>query len=156
MHAGTSSLILLALLTAATPARAQGFLDEFTYDGLRFAGLGADFGGIWSDRLAGTVSMSANKVLKVTVPEFPRGATSAKVYVGTSPSALKLEATITDSRGSWTEDAAGLAGTGASPVTTSTFQENLLCRFGQEVFTPEHTAADLATCELLLQEVSES
>jgi len=61
LHAGTRSLILLALLAllaAAPPARAQGFLDEFTYEGLRFAGLGADFGGIWSDRLAGTVSAS--------------------------------------------------------------------------------------------------
>lgn len=58
MHAGTSSLILLALLAAAPPARAQAFLDEFTYEGLRFAGLGVDVGGTWSDRLEGTLSGS--------------------------------------------------------------------------------------------------
>jgi len=58
LHAGTSSLILLALLGAAPPARAQGFLDEFTYEGLRFAGFGVDLGGTWSDRLEGAVSGS--------------------------------------------------------------------------------------------------
>lgn len=58
MHAGTRSLILLALLAAAPPARAQGFLDEFSYDGLRFAGFGIDLGGTWSDRLEAAISGS--------------------------------------------------------------------------------------------------
>lgn len=58
MHAGTRPLILLLLLAAAPPARAQGFLDEFSYDGLRFAGFGMDVGGTWSDRLEAAVSGS--------------------------------------------------------------------------------------------------
>jgi len=56
--AGTKSLALLLLLASATPARAQGFLDEFTSEGLRFSGFGADIGGTWSDRLDATISAS--------------------------------------------------------------------------------------------------
>jgi hypothetical protein len=44
----------VTLCLAAAPgseARAQGFLDEFTSEGLRLAGAGVDFGGTWSDRL---------------------------------------------------------------------------------------------------------
>jgi hypothetical protein len=58
LHAGTRPLILLLLLAAAPPARAQGFLDEFSYEGLRFAGFGIDVGGTWSDRLEAAVSGS--------------------------------------------------------------------------------------------------
>jgi hypothetical protein len=46
----------VAALGAPRPARAQGFLDEFTSEGLRFSGFGLDFGGAWSDRLAPTFS----------------------------------------------------------------------------------------------------
>ena len=54
MRAGTSLLALAACLaTLAVPRAgyAQGFLDEFTSEGLRFSGFGMDFGGAWSDRL---------------------------------------------------------------------------------------------------------
>jgi len=54
LRAGTSLLALAACLaTLAVPRAgyAQGFLDEFTSEGLRFSGFGMDFGGAWSDRL---------------------------------------------------------------------------------------------------------
>ena len=52
MRAGTSTLfIAAALCLASPPAAAQSFLDEFTSEGLRFSGVGLDFGGTWSDRL---------------------------------------------------------------------------------------------------------
>lgn len=49
MHAGTR--IVLALLLAPTPLGAQGFLEQFSYEGLRFAGIGFDLGMVASDRL---------------------------------------------------------------------------------------------------------
>jgi len=58
LHAGTKSLVLLLLFAAAGPVAAQGILDEFTSEGLRFSGFGADIGGTWSDRLDATVSAS--------------------------------------------------------------------------------------------------
>ena len=54
MRAGTDLFAIaacLALLGAPRTARAQGFLDEFSSEGLRFSGFGLDFGGAWSDRL---------------------------------------------------------------------------------------------------------
>lgn len=58
MRAGTSSLLLALTLTGVAPAaaRTQGFLDEFSSEGLRVAGVGLDFGGFWSDRLEPTFS----------------------------------------------------------------------------------------------------
>jgi hypothetical protein len=41
----------MAVLAAPRAGHAQGFLDEFTSEGLRFSGFGMDFGGAWSDRL---------------------------------------------------------------------------------------------------------
>jgi hypothetical protein len=54
LRAGTRLLALAACLILAgalRPAHAQGFLDEFTAEGIRFSGFGMDFGGAWSDRL---------------------------------------------------------------------------------------------------------
>jgi hypothetical protein len=58
MRAGTRLLPLLLLGMAAPPVRAQGLLDQFTSEGLRLAGIGADVGGTWSDRLDATLSAS--------------------------------------------------------------------------------------------------
>jgi hypothetical protein len=54
LRAGTSLLALaacLAVFGAPRAGHAQGFLDEFTAEGIRFSGFGMDFGGAWSDRL---------------------------------------------------------------------------------------------------------
>jgi len=45
----TRTVALLALLPAALPA--QGFFEQFSYEGLRLAGLGVEMGGVVSDRL---------------------------------------------------------------------------------------------------------
>ena len=50
MSAGTRLAVLLLLLPA--PAAAQGFLEGFSYEGLRLSGIGADIGAVASDRLA--------------------------------------------------------------------------------------------------------
>jgi len=49
LNAGIKCAVLLAL--APGPLVAQGFLDQFSYDGLGFSGIGVDAGVIWSDRL---------------------------------------------------------------------------------------------------------
>lgn len=43
-------LFVLALLAPA-PLQAQGFLDQFSYEGLRLSGIGLEVGGVVSDRL---------------------------------------------------------------------------------------------------------
>lgn len=40
------------LLLAPAPLAAQGFLEGFSYEGLRFSGIGVDIGAVASDRLA--------------------------------------------------------------------------------------------------------
>ena len=61
MRAGLRTLVTaVALLACAHPraGHAQGFLDEFTSEGLRLSGFGVDFGGAWSDRLDAALSAS--------------------------------------------------------------------------------------------------
>lgn len=61
MRAGTRLLVTAACLLAIAHPRAghaQGFLDEFTSEGLRLSGFGVDFGGAWSDRLDAALSAS--------------------------------------------------------------------------------------------------
>ncbi len=48
-------VLLLAAVTPA-PASAQGFLEQFSYEGLGLSGIGVEMGGAWSDRVAGAVS----------------------------------------------------------------------------------------------------
>ncbi len=51
------SLLTLALLCGAPAAlSAQGFLDQFSYAGLRLAGVGVEMGGVVSDRLTSAPS----------------------------------------------------------------------------------------------------
>ncbi len=50
MRAGTRFVALL-LLAAAPPVHAQGFLEQFSYDGLRFSGVAVEFGGILSNNV---------------------------------------------------------------------------------------------------------
>ena len=47
MRVGTSLVCLM--LVAAPSARAQGYLDQFSYEGLRLSGVGFDFGGVLSN-----------------------------------------------------------------------------------------------------------
>lgn len=64
MFAGTRRIAQRALVIAAafggTPAvaAAQGFLEGFSYEGLRFSGIGADVGAVVSDRLATEITGS--------------------------------------------------------------------------------------------------
>jgi hypothetical protein len=50
LHAGIRLALLLILVP--TPAWAQGFLDRFSYEGLRLSGIALDLGVVTSDRLA--------------------------------------------------------------------------------------------------------
>lgn len=50
MRAGIRIAVLLAV--APAPLTAQGFLERFSYEGLGLSGIGVDFGGVVSDRLA--------------------------------------------------------------------------------------------------------
>lgn len=60
MRAHTKLLLLPALLVllSPAPATAQGLLDEFSYEGLRLASLGADLGVTFSNRLERHASAS--------------------------------------------------------------------------------------------------
>jgi hypothetical protein len=53
-----TSLLVLSFILAPAPSHAQGILDEFSYEGLRLAGLGADLGATFSNRLERRVSAS--------------------------------------------------------------------------------------------------
>jgi len=58
--------LLVLLLLVPVPLRAQGFLDQFSYEGLHFSGIGAAIGGVVSDRLepdfAGGVSVDYGNI----------------------------------------------------------------------------------------------
>lgn len=49
MNAGIR--LVLALLLCPQIAEAQSFFEQFSYEGLRFSGIGVEFGGVTSDRL---------------------------------------------------------------------------------------------------------
>lgn len=73
MRAGTSILVIatcLAALGVPRAGHAQGFLDEFSSEGLRFSGIGFDMGGAWSDRLDATVSGSLRADLGFVAPRI--------------------------------------------------------------------------------------
>jgi len=74
-----------------------------------------------------SISLSDGYILTVRVPSFPAGVTQAKIYVGTSSSALHLQSdTITDSGGLWTEPTSGYATGGDSPPSSNTLSESVL------------------------------
>ena len=54
MNAGIRLVIATLLLPQA--AWAQSFLEQFSYEGLRFSGIGAEVGGVVSDRLTSEVT----------------------------------------------------------------------------------------------------
>ncbi len=54
MNAGTKIALLLSLFPATLSG--QGFLDEFSYEGVRFSGIGLGVGGAVSNRLETTVT----------------------------------------------------------------------------------------------------
>lgn len=58
-RAGKAILAAVSLtLAGARPVLAQGFLDQFSYEGLRLSGIGADLGAVFSDRLATDLTAS--------------------------------------------------------------------------------------------------
>ena len=57
MNAGTRIAVCLLVLPAALSA--QGFLDEFSYEGVRFSGVGLGVGGVISNRLETAITGSA-------------------------------------------------------------------------------------------------
>lgn len=81
-----------------------------------------------------SLAVSANNVVRVEVPFFPAGVTSAEVYIGTSTGVLTLQGSITTSGGTFTEPASGLVA-GASPPTTNTMNETLSLRFDRETLS---------------------
>ncbi len=54
MSVGTRIAVLLLLVPA--PVVGQGFFDQFSYEGLRFSGVGLDVGGVWSNSLTAEVA----------------------------------------------------------------------------------------------------
>jgi hypothetical protein len=58
LRAGISLVPFLLAAALPAPAWAQGFLDQFSSEGLRVAGIGFDVGGTWSDRLDAALSGS--------------------------------------------------------------------------------------------------
>jgi opacity protein-like surface antigen len=51
LRAGIEAALAAALLALPAPARAQGLLEQFSYDGLRLTAVGFEVGGIVSDRV---------------------------------------------------------------------------------------------------------
>lgn len=68
MHAGTRIALLILVLGPGT-ARAQGILEQFSYEGLRLTGLGAEFGAVLSDRLVRTPAVALRVDYGMIAPE---------------------------------------------------------------------------------------
>lgn len=84
----------------------------------------------------GTLAVSVNNVLTVTVPAFPTGVTRAWVYVGATSSVLCRQATpITTTAGTWTEPTEGYNDAGASPQTTNALTETVIVHFAEDSLT---------------------
>ena len=64
----TRTVALLALLPAALPA--QGFFEQFSYEGLRLAGLGVEMGGVVSDRLTAEPTLALRVDYGVLAPRL--------------------------------------------------------------------------------------
>ncbi len=69
--------LVFILLICPRILAAQGFLDQFSYEGLRFSGVGFEFGGVASDRLTREIS-GAVRV------DYGRIAPDVRVLVGLS------------------------------------------------------------------------
>ncbi|MGH9841739.1 MAG: beta-galactosidase [Blastocatellia bacterium] len=69
---------------------------------------------------ASQITAGAGNLLKVTVPPFETEVTSANIYVGTSRESLKLQGSVTQDGGAWTEPASGISTTGPAPPTQNT------------------------------------
>lgn len=89
----------------------------------------------WANALGETVisardsiTVPANNRLRVQVPRFPAGVTSAKVYAGTTSGSETLQGTISTSNGLFDEPASGLVAGAAFP-TVSTLQEVMTLQF---------------------------
>lgn len=78
-----------------------------------------------------SITVLANNRLRVEVPRFPAGVTSAKVYVGTTAGSETLQGTISTSNGQFDEPASGLV-VGAAFPTTNTLQEVMTLHFEQD------------------------
>jgi len=61
--------VLLTLLFVPSPATAQGFLDEFSYEGVRFSGIGFAVGGTISNRLETAVTGAARADFGMIAPK---------------------------------------------------------------------------------------
>ena len=75
MNAGTK--LALALLLCPQLTLAQSFLEQFSYEGLRFSGIGFEFGGVASDRLTSEISGA----LRI---DYGRIAPNVRVLIGVS------------------------------------------------------------------------
>jgi hypothetical protein len=67
---GVTRLLAVALLLPCASAHAQGFLDEFSSEGLRLSGIGLDVGAAWSDRLDAAFSASLRADVGFVAPRI--------------------------------------------------------------------------------------
>jgi hypothetical protein len=99
------------------------------------------------------MNVSANYLLRVTIPIFPRNVTKAWVYVGTSSSALHKQATaITTGSGTWTEPVGGYDAGGAAPPTTNGFTETVTARFENDTLRISKLNAVIYAMDCILEE----
>ena len=99
-------------------------------------------------------AVASSKLFKLTVPTFwYRNITKARVYVGTSAGATKLEAEVTTSAGSWTEPTSGLVGTGATPPTTNTAKETVSVHLVDDTLSIRKVSPVSYTIDLAFEEL---
>lgn len=97
-------------------------------------------------------TVPASHFLQVTVGRFPTGATGAYVYVGTASGALKREATVSTSRGTWTQ--AGALSGSVDPATANGMSETIRARIARGGFsTPVLKAPGAWALGLEIEEV---
>ena len=78
-----------------------------------------------------SITVPASNRVRIQVPRFPAGVTSAKVYIGTTSGSETLQGTISTSNGIFDEPASGLVAGAAFPTAT-TLQENMTLHFAED------------------------
>ena len=137
------------LATTATLSQTSGgSLLARTYS-VKYAYYDNTSGEVTKPSSAATLAISANNLVKVTVPVFPPSADRVRIYAVETPGTETLQDTVTTR--TWTEPTGGLISGSALP-TTNTLKVALIWRF---VESPrfQKFKANRYSCETRLQEL---
>ena len=99
-----------------------------------------------------SITVGANDVLRVEVPKFPAGVTSAEVYADETSGSETLQGSITTSGGTFTEPDSGLVA-GASPPSSNTLQETMTAHLEADTLRTRSIAPNVWEIDLEMVEL---